>query len=679
MRPPNAAVCATACFGAVAAVLRCLRLRAKRREAEEDDDLALACAAAAAAAPPPSEAAGAVPRAGACVVLGSASALGSRYAARLVADGVRVCAVSRRLSERAPPGCPPELYEHRCCDLADPASCALLGEQLASGGEWRGASVVLFATTYTDSGDRALLAASLGLARTVGAGSFVFISSWVAGFEPRALDFSYRRAKRRAEREAARAAAHFPGGVDIVRISNVIGAPDLLHQRVLDRVGHCLPRHCSRAWVDVGEVVSALRQLPPGRGARLHSLYGSRRTVGELMAQKPPPALLLRPLCAAARGLSLVALAALAQVHTYFQGWVWRWAAPRSEVELLSFARPCNGEVLWLGRGAVIDFFRFDPGSRIAVSARRLRWVAAVEGRPDLIAASAGATYRDVLRASARSGRSLALVPNFTFVTVGASLATPLHGMNPGTATVGPMVDSVRVYDLALCTVREERRSPGKLLFRPGELVYLSAVLRTEADRGWVEHQRVLPAGRLDGDAVYGQISDALRQVGADLVELRCHVPAAGFRWREYRYSYLERGPPRGPPRNLLGRMWDWPPVKWLLCAGSSLMTNSEVFVDADHFAPFMRDFHACCLRPGSLLRLAGVCKLNVRLMRFDPEYPWALWGGESDKVAVDFGFCTLNPRTVGVIGELLRRHAQYVALHPAKYIHPSWKTDTSS
>eukprot|EP01065_Artemidia_motanka_P004190 TRINITY_DN1200_c0_g2_i2.p1 TRINITY_DN1200_c0_g2~~TRINITY_DN1200_c0_g2_i2.p1 ORF type:complete len:689 (+),score=198.42 TRINITY_DN1200_c0_g2_i2:760-2826(+) len=655
----NAAAAAAALCCGCCAVLRCLRVRARLRQGREDE--AWVEAVRRANERDGSAAGGTGAPHSSFIVLGSASALAGHFMAAAADAGRRCCGVSRRR--------PDGVRTHAACDLSDSAAAVAVARQLS--GEWRGSAAVLFATTYTQAGDEALVRAAVSFAEAAGCTSFVFISSWVAGFEPAALDFGYRAAKRAAEREVAECSSKFPGGVDIVRVSNVIGAPDLVQQRLLDRFGSLLPSTCTRAYIDVAKVCEELIRFRPAAGARVHSLYGRRLAVGPLSR---PPLVVLRPLCLFARICNRALLAGLRQVHTYFQGWTWSLASPCCEEELLSFARGCNGDVVWLGGCATVDFFRFDNGDAVVVSTRKMNRVTAMPGAGGTVWAEAGATYGDVLRVVGGEGRTLGLVPNYTFVTVGASLAAPLHGMSPGTPTVSTMVDGVRVFDLEAGSVRtvDSHAEAATLLFRRGEMVYLGASLRTRPDRGWRERRRYVPAPRFNGDSVYTLMQDTLAEVGDDLVEIRCMCPAVGYRWLVYRYTLLTDGAPRGPPRNLMGQMWDWAPVRWLLRHGSGWLTNSEVFVDVGHFADFMTDFHACCLRFTSWRMLPGVVKLNVRLMR--QEDCARAVTARGDVVAVDFGFCTLNPAAVRVIGELLERHRGSVRLHPAKFVDPSWQ-----
>ena len=80
--------------------------------------------------------------------------------------------------------------------------------------------------------------------------------------------------------------------------------------------------------------------------------------------------------------------------------------------------------------------------------------------------------------------RTLALLPNYSHVTLGAALAIPLHGMNAAAPTMAAVVERMNLIDLR--NGRHVQLS-GKeevskwLHLQPGTVLYLSADVRTEA------------------------------------------------------------------------------------------------------------------------------------------------------------------------------------------------------
>lgn len=145
------------------------------------------------------------------------------------------------------------------------------------------------------------------------------------------------------------------------------------------------------------------------------------------------------------RLLLYVCIAILSHVHVYFKGWYRAGVfAPSTERELRSFFNHRSNKAVVVGNGAIVSIFGYRTRDHIVVSTANLQQVAEVQVtwatsvltyllprerlRPSTqedgtVRLQAGTTFKIALRELRSQNRSLALLPNYSHVTLGAALA----------------------------------------------------------------------------------------------------------------------------------------------------------------------------------------------------------------------------------------------------------------
>ncbi|KAL3893530.1 MAG: hypothetical protein SGPRY_014167, partial [Prymnesium sp.] len=236
------------------------------------------------------------------------------------------------------------------------------------------------------------------------------------------------------------------------------------------------------------------------------------------------------------RLLLYVCIAILSHVHVYFKGWYRAGVfAPSTERELRSFFNHRANKAVVVGNGAIVSIFGYRTRDHIVVSTANLQQVAEVQVtwassvltyllprerlRPSTqedgtVRLQAGTTFKIALRELRSQNRSLALLPNYSHVTLGAALAVPLHGMNAAAPTMAAVVERMSLIDL-----RNSRhvQPNGKeevakwMHLQPGTVLYLSADVRTEAVTHFTLRKTTLSRARA-GECVYTALARQLSE-----------------------------------------------------------------------------------------------------------------------------------------------------------------------
>ena len=193
---------------------------------------------------------------------------------------------------------------------------------------------------------------------------------------------------------------------------------------------------------------------------------GPRRLLSEVLRQRPVEG---RIRAQAARAAELMAVCGLRRVLSLF----W-WVAgrqvvvcPQSQRELLETYHHWSRRDLQLAgwNNGVVHFGWQFPGRTVvstAASGRCLRMVG------ETVTADAGLPLKQVLLFLHSRGRTLPVVPNFSWISIGTAFFVPVHGSGQRISTLGAAIESAFLYDA------EERRflrvRRGEPLFR--ELMY---------------------------------------------------------------------------------------------------------------------------------------------------------------------------------------------------------------
>ena len=551
--------------------------------------------------------------------------------------------------------------------------------------------VYLFATSYTYDGDIEIAKRAIQLARLLRARRIVYLSSWVVALPGGGLDFPYRRAKLECEQMIER---EWDGESAVVRVANVIGSPELLQQRMLDNFGTLLPRSCMRCYIHVDEACAVLREaaaapLEVGAEQLLFSAYGSRQTIGALLCSRTSPQPPLPTVLGASRVvLSLlpspvrdallyltrlviyVLIALLSHFHVYFKGWYLAGEfAPSSERELRSFFNHRSNKVIVVGGGAIREIFGLRTRERIVVSTRNLTQISGV-AEDGTCRLQAGVTFAAALRSLRGQDRTLALLPNYSYVTLGAALAVPLHGMNAKCPTMAAVVERMSLIDLRTGRLRQlqtQAEVAQWMHLEPDTVLYLSADVRTEPITRFVLRKTTLSARRC-GECAYESLSRALRARQDKRIEVRCTSPPRfcldGIRFVAYEYDE-DPGSKMEVPRNFVGKLWDFHGLIRLgrLMIDLRLIQSCEFFIDEEVFVPFMRRLDKLCFMDSRSL----VGKILVRYCGVNniPTH-------KQDVFCLDFAFLP-TLRVLGLIEQVLSEFSQRLSCHWGKYRHPSW------
>jgi len=552
-------------------------------------------------------------------------------------------------------------------------------------------TVFLFATTYTYDGDIAIAKRAVQLSRLLRARRLVYVSSWVVSLEGKGMDFPYRRAKLECEQLIHR---DWEGESAVVRVANVIGSPELLQQRVLDQFGALLPRSCVRCFIHVDDACAAL--LEAARAPHefrseqaLYSAFGRRQSIGELLDASTGPRPPLPPVLGAFRiGLGLlpsplrdallyltrlalyICIALLSHVHIYFKGWHSAGEfAPMTERELRSFFNHQSNKAVVVGNGAIRTIFGFRTRDRIVVSTRNLTSISNVQ-EDGTVRLQAGVTFKLALASLRSHQRTLALLPNYSHVTLGAALAVPLHGMNAAAPTMTAVVERMQLIDLRngrLVQLSGKEEVAKWMHLQPDTVLYLSADVHTEAISHFTLKKTTLSSARA-GECVYQALARQLSERKDKRVEVRCTMPPRflprGIRFVAYEYEEDARAKME-VPRNLVGKLWDFGPI---IPAGRALLkldlfNSTEFFVDVSVFVPFMRRLDQVCFQDKHSI----VGKILVRYCGAGniPRHT-------EDIFCLDFAFFPTQ-RILMLLKEVLAEFSGHVSVHWGKYRHPSW------
>ena len=353
--------------------------------------------------------------------------------------------------------------------------------------------IVHLATTYRLESDLAMLEHLIGFANQQRVPHFIYMSSWVVHFPRRPIGAGYIEMKRRCELRLDEADLPL---VQIVRPSVVIGK-GLAWTRTLRRLAFVTPlisRRFSRSFVDVDDVVDAIEKMIDGKiRSRAVTVLGYRVPLDEKASEYrgfPQVAisllifLLLLGTCwiigfqttVSLRTLTkwiggTVAFLALLRVtlpialsysSDYFAGFVERHFEPDNETDIVSLCHACNRNIQVRGYdNARLYFQRSHPRRGTTVSMRRFNSILNLDPHRRIVRVQAGAHFGSILPFLESHGLWLDNYPNYHFISVGASLATAVHGSNLEYPFLADLVESFRYYDRCEDRIVEvHRRDP---------------------------------------------------------------------------------------------------------------------------------------------------------------------------------------------------------------------------
>ena len=419
--------------------------------------------------------------------------------------------------------------------------------------------VVHLATSYDVDSDLRMIENLEAFAREHEVPHFLYVSSWVVHFPARPLKASYIRMKRACERRLMESGI---SGLRILRPSVVLG-DGLTWTRLLRKLSPIhplIPGNFSRSFVEIEDLLGTFDLMIDGmtdaqvitklgqRSSLRSKARGHQSRVTELVWDALP--LLLSVTTGVAftvlilRGyvsLTLALLAALCfgflvwkavpiilgSVSDYFAGFVVRRFEPEDERELLALCHAENHNIEIRGYdNARIYFGRPNPPECTTVCLTRFNRVMRLDSQQKRVELQAGAHFGDVLPLLESEQLWLANYPNYHFISVGACVATPVHGSNLQYPFLVDLVQSVRYYDRGNDQVVQVARDEDdfqNLIFNLGrfsECVVLSAELSICDREFYRSSSQVQPVSRLRFEDMHAFIEEQ-----AQHCEIRINTP----------------------------------------------------------------------------------------------------------------------------------------------------------
>lgn len=176
----------------------------------------------------------------------------------------------------------------------------------------------------------------------------------------------------------------------------------------------------------------------------------------------------------------------LGLISDYFAGFVERRFFPESEQDVIALCHRDNGNIQVRGYdNAKLYFQRPNTPAHTTVCLRRFNRVLKLDPDRNLISVQAGSHFGDLLPLLESRGLWLENYPNYHFISVGACIATPVHGSNLKKPFLADLVESVRYYDREKDKIVELHRQDDrfcKLIFNQDgsrDRIFLSVNLKT--------------------------------------------------------------------------------------------------------------------------------------------------------------------------------------------------------
>jgi hypothetical protein len=383
-----------------------------------------------------------------------------------------------------------------------------------------------------------------------------------------------------------------------------------------------VPRRVRTCFVPADELFATIERerTAPARGRRRAvAVLGPNRPWRDVLAEHRPRG----PLSAAVTAvcyllswllvgqLAALLLAVAARWRPALRRWHCHTLEPRSLHELRSLCHPANARyVKVVGYNHGVNHFGHRHPGRVVVRTAGINRVR-LRGS-DRLRADAGATVRRALDALAPAGRTLYVVPNFSYVCLGTAYYVPIHGSAADFSCLAETITKVLLYDPA--ADRLVAATPDDPAFR--EHVYnprsAAVLLRLEVSTRPQAPYYMTREELTEPDAA--TVLAALTDPKPTNVEVR-KAKAAGPTCTLARFYADPAGadaPPLELPRDALGRLWDRleenPVTAFLMHALTRhLAWHCELFLTADEFARFWADH-----------RTLPVRKLQLRYIRRD-------------------------------------------------------------
>ena len=403
--------------------------------------------------------AGAKRASGRCVVLTGATGGIGRHVHERLKDDFEVLCITRNAS--------------RDCDV----QCDLTTEAPRIAGkkvDW----ICHLATTKKVAPDMAMLENLMTLAKEKGVTKFVYFSSWTVSFPDKTFVEEYIRMKRLAEAAVRETCAKNGITPYIVRPSVVIGAKGLEWQSVIDTlssVSAIVPRSWCRCFVEVSDVAEAVHELmvdPESQEGTLLQLIGRRRPMYEVCqggagARMGLVGLLLLPLALAVRLVLGLIMFLGSFFSTFMNSFYLSEIQPSSVEEFTSWFNKYN-KVLptgarcyvilhktaygWRGKGVFAPPPACPRGQPrharlralpppascgdgtagnhwdgvLTVNTLQLNKIKSISENE--VVAEAGVRFVHLMPKLYEQDKSLASYPNYWDISMGACVATPVHG-----------------------------------------------------------------------------------------------------------------------------------------------------------------------------------------------------------------------------------------------------------
>jgi len=524
--------------------------------------------------------AGAKRASGRCVVLTGATGGIGRHVHERLKDDFEVLCITRNAS--------------RDCDV----QCDLTTEAPRIAGkkvDW----ICHLATTKKVAPDMAMLENLMTLAKEKGVTKFVYFSSWTVSFPDKTFVEEYIRMKRLAEAAVREACAKNGITPYIVRPSVVIGAKGLEWQSVIDTlssVSAIVPRSWCRCFVEVSDVAEAVHELmvdPESQEGTLLQLIGRRRPMYEVCqggagARMGLVGLLLLPLALAVRLVLGLIMFVGSFFSTFMNSFYLSEIQPSSVEEFTSWFNKYN-KVLPTGARCYVILHKTAYGWRgkgnhwdgvLTVNTLQLNKIKSISENE--VVAEAGVRFVHLMPKLYEQDKSLASYPNYWDISMGACVATPVHGHSNKHSTVASLMNWVKYFDIEtqkVVTVHKGTPAFRDLMFNThGKAVVLEVSLGTTARKYYRKEKT-----HYDFKTTPPEVLFNASQQG-DSCEIRMHVPAFGkvtvTHWHEASKDHPE-------VRAELNRG----EINWLFLVGFKLgfklMYNAEWYFNAEDFKTF--------------------------------------------------------------------------------------------
>ncbi|MEO1614716.1 MAG: FAD-binding protein, partial [Planctomycetota bacterium] len=411
---------------------------------------------------------------------------------------------------------PREKSRFEPCDLVagPPQLRSNVDSQIAGDVDW----IIHLATTYDIDDDLAMLDNLVKFAEQHEVENFLYVSSWVVHFPRRRLAASYIEMKRRCEQRLLQSGIP---KVRIIRPSVVVGS-GLSWTKILKRLAlfaAVIPAKFSRSFVTIDEVNSCIDNVISSQSESVVvTCLGKRMSLAAKAREYRSPKTLLisRSIVVAVvvailagvfvagpqrlsstililGGCLLVAWtvrqtlpALLGSVSDYFAGFVECRFDPESEQDVIALCHRDNDNIQLRGYDNARLYFQQPNSPRhTTVCLRRFNQVLNLERDRNLVSVQAGAHFGDLLPLLESHGLWLDNYPNYHFISVGACIATAVHGSNLGKPFLADLIESIRYYDRNEDRIVELNRLDdqfNKLIFSQDgsrNRIILSAKLRT--------------------------------------------------------------------------------------------------------------------------------------------------------------------------------------------------------